>query len=479
MSLTTQPSRRPPANTLQPAGVPQALALLLHHVSLSHSGTFLRSAVTKDILAAYRTLFDQATTTISADLFATVPLSQLALTGSNCIEWHDHRGEAMRALADAPREVLEHVTPLMLSLHPSYLGALYWRTLADRGRLDVLQWGAGAHGFRPSAEVAITAARSGQVQILQWLHENAAFCGQISVLDWLVARHDWRDGGAAACAAAAAAGELPALERLRAHGTMEWLVDAGAPVHVLRAYRHATRRGQFASLEWLEDVFDGETPWDESIFAYAAESGNLALLDSLHADGCPWDERASRKAAASGHVQVMEWLLAAAAPLALDVCDVAYSSHEDEAFEWAYGHGLPVAAKTEAEMAERGDVARLEWLHARGHAFQSPPDMWAVADFGTMRWLHKHRFPCDPRAMAAALERGDADAVRWLADEVGHGVCDYHACIAAAAGTPARGGCAWDERVCTQARVNGHLDVLKWAVRKGCPCGLADLQCLA
>ncbi|KAG5181337.1 hypothetical protein JKP88DRAFT_157952 [Tribonema minus] len=419
--------------------------------------------------------------------------------------------------------------------------------LADRGRLDVLQWGTGAHGFRPSAEVAITAARSGQVQILQWLHEvmpwsaetthsllhNAAFCGQIGALDWLIAAHDWRGGGAAACAAAAAAGELPALQFLRAHGSswndttfseaaangqigvMEWLVNAGAPLMVCSAYRGAARRGQRASLEWLEAAFEDETPWDESIFAYAAESGDLALLHWLHEHECPWDERASRQAAVNGHVQVLEWLLAAAAPLALDVCDVAYSSYEDEAFEWAYGHGLPVAAKTKAEMAERGDVPRLEWLRARGHAFKSPPDMWAVADFGTMRWLHKHGFPCDARAMAAALERGDADAVRWLADEVGHGVCDYHACIAAAAAGDlttlaplhaacraapgggghdadvcaaaaagghmdvlqwARGaGCAWDERVCAHARVNGHLEVLRWAVSQRCPCDVAEL----
>ncbi|KAG5190200.1 hypothetical protein JKP88DRAFT_175935 [Tribonema minus] len=305
--------------------------------------------------------------------------------------------------------------------------------LADRGRLDVLQWGTDTHGFRPSAEVAMTAARSGQVQVLQWLHE-----------------------------------------------LMPWSAETT---------HNAARRGQRASLEWLEDVFEDATPWDASIFAHAAESGDLALLHWLREHECPWDERASRQAAVNGHVQ-------------------------DEAFEWAYGHGLPVAAKTEADMAERGDVARLKWLRARGHAFQSPPDMWAVADFGTMRWLQQHRFPCDERAMAAALERGDADAVRWLVHEVGHAACDHHACIAAASAGDlaslaplhaacratgggghdadvcaaaaagghmdvlrwARGaGCAWDERVCAQARANGHLEVLRWAVSQRCPCDVAEL----
>ncbi|KAG5188644.1 hypothetical protein JKP88DRAFT_303960 [Tribonema minus] len=494
-----------------------------HCLSYLGPGRFLCSAISKKALAAYRMLFDQATTTISADLFATLPMARLALTGRNCIAWDHHRVEAMRALTDAPREVLEHVTPLMLNLLPSYLGAMYWRTLAERGRLGVLQWGAAAHGFRPSAEAAIAAVRGGRVDVLHWLHElapwtvqtthcllkNAATCGQTGVVEWLFGKRGWRDGAAAACAAAAATGQLPALQLLRAHygrwdhntfseaaangrlEVMEWAMRARAPVAVDDAHRRAARYGARASLEWLEARFYG-TPWDADVFACAAESGDVELLRWLCARGCPWDAHASRVAASNGRVPALEWLRAAAAPFALDVCDVAYGSREDAAFEWA------------------------------GHVFDSPPALWAAADLATMRWLHAHGLTCDARAMAAALERADATATRWLLYAVGGAAWDHRACVAAAfagdlaslaplhaacraagggsgsgsghdeavcaaaaAGGHARvlrwaraAGCAWDERVCAEARLNGHLDVLEWAAREGCPCGAAELQCL-
>ncbi|KAG5180083.1 hypothetical protein JKP88DRAFT_167002, partial [Tribonema minus] len=376
------------------------------------------------------------------------------------------------------------------------------------------------------------AARGGHVNVLQWLHElapwntqtthdvlkNAASGGHVNALEWLMATHDWRGGGAAACAAAAAAGKLGALQHLLRCGSevdhnafseaaacgqvelMEWALVEGAPLPLrLRdACRRATRRGQRASLEWLESTFFA-APWDEDIFSCAAYSGDMTLLQWLHERGCPWDDHASRIAAIYGDIVVLEWLRTAGAPIAVDACDVAYDCEEMNAFEWAYGHGLPIAGKTEVAMAARGDVSRLDWLRARGHVFHSPPDMWAVADFSTMRWLHKHEFPCNAQAMHAAL--GNAEAMLWLLYEVGSSAWDGSACVAAASeGDPtslallhmtcratggghdqevcaaaaaggygdvlrwARGeGCAWDQRVCVEARVNGHLDVLRWA----------------
>ncbi|KAG5181340.1 hypothetical protein JKP88DRAFT_196005 [Tribonema minus] len=377
-----------------------------------------------------------------------------------------------------------------------YLSATYWRTLAEHGRLDVLQWARDAHNFCPTVDVATAAACGGHTHVLQWLHELmpcstqtahsllkiAASSGHIDALDWVVASHDWHGGGAAACAAAAAAGKLAVLVRLRVHGSawdhdafeqaaangqtevMEWLICADAPLRVDDAYRRAALRGQRASLEWLEAVFD-ETPWDENVFSCAAGSGNVELLRWLHAGGCPWDDHASRMAAIEGHIEVLEWLRTAGAPMALNACDVAYDCDEDEAFEWAYEHGLPVAAKTEIEMVERDDVSRLEWLRARGHATAWDERSCAAAAFaGDLTTLALLHTTCratggghDAEVCAAAAAGGHSDVLRWARGE----------------------GCAWDERVCAEARVNGHLDVLRWAVGEGCPCGEAELRCLA
>ncbi|KAG5176164.1 hypothetical protein JKP88DRAFT_249715 [Tribonema minus] len=470
-----------------------------HCLSYLGLGRLLHSTVSKDILAAYRTLFDQATTTISADLFATVPMAQLTFTGNNFLRCH-------------------------------WLSTKTTLTLARRS----------------SGEVAIAAARGGRVHVLQWLHElvpfstqtthsllkSAASSGQIDALDWIIAGHDWRGGGAAACAAAAAAGRFSALVHLRRHGSawdhdafeeaaahgqtdmMDFLVSEDAPLSVDDAYRRAAQCGQRESLEWLEVAFDGETPWDENVFSCAAISGSVELLRCLHAERCPWDDHASCVAAIDGHIEMMDWLHTVNAPMALDACDVAYTFKQFEAFEWAYSHGLPVSGKLEVKLALEGDDERLEWLRVRGHWFHNPPDMWAAGDNIVKQWLHDHRFPYDTRAAIGVI---GTDAVDWILYEVGSGAWDERSCIAAAfegdmtalsllhttcratggghdeevCAAAAAGGhmdvlrwargekCAWDGRVCAEARVNGHLDVLRWAVSEGCPCGEAELRCLA
>eukprot|EP00611_Tribonema_gayanum_P025776 TRINITY_DN5971_c0_g1_i3.p1 TRINITY_DN5971_c0_g1~~TRINITY_DN5971_c0_g1_i3.p1 ORF type:complete len:559 (+),score=141.68 TRINITY_DN5971_c0_g1_i3:150-1826(+) len=541
-----EPARKHAATSRQFAG---ATASCLHQSIWGHClsylgpGRFLHSTVSKDILAAYRTLFEQATTTISADLFATVPMARLTFTGSNFVRRGCLSRKSMHTLAGAPREVLEYATPLVLT---RFSATDYWNALAEQGRLDVLQWCRDAHNFCPSAEVAIAAARGGRVHVLQWLFElmpcstqtthsllkSAASSGQIDALDWVIAGHDWRGGGAAACAAAAAAGRISALAHLRRHGSawdhgafleaaahgqievMDWLGFADAPLSVDAAYRRAAQCGQRQSLEWLEVAFDGETPWDENVISFAATSGSVELLRWLHAEGCPWDDHASRVAAIDGHIEMLDWLHAVNAPMALDACDFAYDCDQFEAFEWAYSHGLPVSGKLEVKLALEGDDERLEWLRVRGHWFHNPPDMWAAGDNIVKQWLHHHRFPYDARAAIGVI---GTDAVDWILYEVGSGAWDERSCIAAAfegdltalsllhttcratggghdeevcAAAAAGGhmdvlrwargeGCAWDGRVCSEARVNGHLDVLRWAVSEGCPCGEAELRCLA
>ncbi|KAG5189592.1 hypothetical protein JKP88DRAFT_267206 [Tribonema minus] len=156
-------------------------------------------------------------------------------------------------------------------------------------------------------------------------------------------------------------------------------------------------------------------------------------------------------------------------------------------------------------------------LQLMGDTVRAACNTAAGACAGCTRTDHAHGFPCDERAMHAALASGDAAAVRLLLFDVGsdawdgsacvaaaaagdltslallHATCratggghDEDVCVAAAAGGYsdamrwARGeGCAWDACVCAEARTNGHLGVLKWAVAEGCPCGEADLRCLS
>ena len=68
-----------------------------------------------------------------------------------------------------------------------------------------------------------------------------------------------------------------------------------------------------------------------------------------------------------------------------------------------------------------------------------------------LRWAREVSYPkClrgTPRHRAAAAEKGHLEVVQW--------------CV--------RRGCPWDTRTITLARKNGHAHVVAWARSAGCP----------
>ena len=133
---------------------------------------------------------------------------------------------------------------------------------------------------------------------------HAAFHGDLATLRWALPRLLVERCGHAICPAAAAGGQLAALQCARALG---WPWDCACSA--------AARRGHLAVLQWAR-AQQPPCPWDEETCALAAAGGHLAVLQWARAQQppCPWDEGTCRAAAQSGHLAVLQWARAQQPP---------------------------------------------------------------------------------------------------------------------------------------------------------------------
>jgi hypothetical protein len=56
---------------------------------------------------------------------------------------------------------------------------------------------------------------------------------------------------------------------------------------------------------------------------YAAENGDLSILQWCRANKCPWDERTCSMAAKNGHVGILQWCRANGCPWNGSSCEDA------------------------------------------------------------------------------------------------------------------------------------------------------------
>ncbi|GBF90358.1 hypothetical protein Rsub_02464 [Raphidocelis subcapitata] len=126
---------------------------------------------------------------------------------------------------------------------------------------------------------------------------RAAFHGDLATLRWALRALPQRDdAGALYCEAAAAGGQLEALQCARALGC-EWRKTT---------CEAAAAGGHLAVLQWTR-AQEPPCPWDKWTCSAAARHGHLAVLQWLRAQQppCPWDEWTCRDAAEGGHLAVL------------------------------------------------------------------------------------------------------------------------------------------------------------------------------
>ena len=126
-------------------------------------------------------------------------------------------------------------------------------------------------------EACSYAARSGNQEVLEWLHNSG--CSWDTSTCWMAAR----------------GGHLDVLRWARAHGC-PWDVMTCA---------HAAWSGHLRVLQWAREH---HCPWDWVTPAWAAKNGQLTVLQWAREHGCPWDWTTCRNAARAGHLEVLQWV---------------------------------------------------------------------------------------------------------------------------------------------------------------------------
>eukprot|EP00873_Tetraselmis_striata_P018328 jgi/Tetstr1/438592/TSEL_027143.t1 len=211
---------------------------------------------------------------------------------------------------------------------------LVLRTLVERGRVGVLQWGL-QRGWELPRRTCDWAASAGQLKVLQlaWAQNcpwtlrtcaAAAEGGHLEILQW--ARANGCPWGEVTCAMAARGGNL---------GLLQWLLAHGRPWGGVTC-SDAAMGGHLEVLQWLRAQ---NCPWDEYTCSAAAFGGHLEVLQWLRAQKCPWDEHTCYLAAMGGHLEVFQWLRAQGCPVNMQRCSrvAAYHRHYS-VVEWIERH---------------------------------------------------------------------------------------------------------------------------------------------
>jgi hypothetical protein len=309
---------------------------------------------------------------------------------------------------------------------------------------------------------ATAAACTGNLEALMWLESEGWACppavtaacaarhGHLHVLEALLPRLE--DPGRSnfdLCEAAAAGGHLPALQLLATSG---WDMTAD----VVSA---AAGGGHAAVLRWLLEVC-GVSHSDEAPYAscWAAERGDIPMLEYLRDKGWPLHETTVQTAAYGGHLRVLQWLGAQDPPLSWTaaVCSMAASRGHLHVLQWLRSQDPPCLWDGECcDAAAGGGLTRvLEWCRS-----VEPPCPWgteacqlaaAGGHLDTLRWLRSQEPPCpwNGRETAAAARRGHVHIMVFLQEQ----------------------GCPLDETAILWAVLGCQLEALQWLCAQTPPC---------
>jgi hypothetical protein len=152
---------------------------------------------------------------------------------------------------------------------------------------------------------------------------RAAFHGDLAVLRWALAKLSAT--GAHYCDAAAAGGQLEALQYVRTLGYPwdAWSCSAAAA------------GGHLAVLQWMH-AQEPPCRWDEWTCSGATRGGHLAVLQWVRTQEppCPWDEETCSAAAEGGHLRVLQWARAQEPPCPWDAKECLHAAGRGKVARW-------------------------------------------------------------------------------------------------------------------------------------------------
>jgi len=314
---------------------------------------------------------------------------------------------------------------------------------------------------------------------------------------------------------------------------LQWCVERGCSVDAAFV-KAAAVEGRVFQLKWAASQADVSGLLTAEVFAEVAAGGHVPSMEWLLAQACPWDSTALVKACSARNWESIALALRHGCPLydallrdlaglplaglkaavqALHdsgrgeavnlpelfrganradnmeaaewlVCDLGFPLSTDDCVTWA-GDDRPLGYHAAVHVCLR----LLQHLHSKGLHTLCPADMRAVLAFspgerdrtrsiGVVRWLHAQGVPL--YGLATDRERKQflppiraADAADFLTFEAARrGALELLQVLVEECGAH------WTESACVAAAEEGHLEVLRWAISKHCPCGV-DTWCAA
>eukprot|EP00797_Seminavis_robusta_P010078 Sro173_g076240.2 (279) ;mRNA; r:28935-29771 len=167
---------------------------------------------------------------------------------------------------------------------------------------------------------------------------------------------------------------------------------------------------------WLKDISNPKAPGHAHVCTAIAKIGNITVMRWARQKGFPWNEQTCARAAEYGHLEMLQW------------------SREN---------GCPWNERTCAEAAEGGHL-------------------------DVLKWARENRCRWDSCTCSCAAEGGHLDTLKWAREMGVHGSIDMCLCCFKwhlDLKWARENGCPWDVWTCAFAARNGHLEILKWAVK--------------
>jgi hypothetical protein len=270
---------------------------------------------------------------------------------------------------------------------------------AECGFTSRLQWLHTEQGCQLPPDICSYAARSGSIDILEWLQAhgsvyNTATCRGAAAGAHIHVLQHLRDAGCEwsgeTCSAAAVNGHL---------ATLQWLHEQGCPWHAADICDDAAQCGSIPMLDYLKQH---GCAFSEVTIAMSAWEGHLAVCQYLLAEQCPYDARACAVAAENGHLETVRFLHESGCPWDVDtICSHAAESDNRELLQYLKQQGCNFSEDVMSIAAGRGDTHICQYLRAE----QCPWDTYACDNaargghVNTLRWLHESGCPLDIAAI--------------------------------------------------------------------------------
>jgi hypothetical protein len=239
--------------------------------------------------------------------------------------------------------------------------------------------------------------------------------------------------------------------------------------------------GCCASIPALERAFQCGLRRTSTLCRGAAAACDLDKLQWLHLEqGCSLDSDITKTAAKDAHLEMLIWARSRGCEWhASRIADWAAQSGDLDMLDWLIGqNGIVFTAETMRCAAANGDLAMcqflravdcpwnelvtdeaccsgnlelLQWLHSNGCPVSTGFAQWAagVSTVETLTWLREIGFEFNGLCMQYAAKTGSLDNCKYLLSI----------------------DCPFTDKVCSEAALIGHFNIVRWAHQAGCTLG--------